>query len=411
MANIYQLNGKSVYDYNGQTIDAQTGQPVSNARTTQSLGITPPAAQTPTQNNVSGSVLPNTNLQPGATGASVKQLQDYLVSKGYMTQAQVNTGYGTYGPQTTAAVAAMQKALGVDNSSGVGYYGPKTISAAQSTQSSTPVQTGGNNGVSTAAVPAATPVPAGAADNVGPSGAITVSPTGDPQLDQVLKAIAGVGNNIIKSGYTIPAGLQITPDLVSQFLNIAHKNIDPYYQQILTSRAADVNANLANLKTQYETAQGQTLQDFGTQLATEQNAAAGSGTAFSGQRALNENNMAATTNRSLSALDANTALSAGNILRSGAADVGSSNANMFNLPTLAGASVSAAGGSRGSSSVGNALNFNYDPSIYGVGNIPSAQGAAAKNLKDTYLGQYGTLAGSQSNSGRSMTDLVGMVTQ
>lgn len=62
----------------------------------------------------------------------MKKLQDYLVSLGYMTQSQVNTGYGTYGPQTTAAVAALQKSLGVDNSTGIGYWGPRTITAVTS---------------------------------------------------------------------------------------------------------------------------------------------------------------------------------------------------------------------------------------------------------------------------------------
>ena len=36
---------------------------------------------------------------------SVKELQDILVNLGYMTQAEVNTGYGIYGPKTTAAMA------------------------------------------------------------------------------------------------------------------------------------------------------------------------------------------------------------------------------------------------------------------------------------------------------------------
>lgn len=76
-------------------------------------------------------MFPTTILQPGATGDSVKQLQSYLVSKGYLTSAQVGTGPGIYGPQTQAAVAALQKSLGVDNTSGVGYYGPKTIAAIQ----------------------------------------------------------------------------------------------------------------------------------------------------------------------------------------------------------------------------------------------------------------------------------------
>lgn len=99
------------------------------------------------------STFPSAALQPGSTDtASVRALQDYLVSQGYMTQEQVNTGYGTYGPQTTAAVAALQKAKGVDNSSGVGYFGPKTIAALQGGAPATP---GGAPATPTA--PGATP--------------------------------------------------------------------------------------------------------------------------------------------------------------------------------------------------------------------------------------------------------------
>lgn len=71
----------------------------------------------------------NSNLQPGATGPEVQKLQEYLVSGGYMTQDQMNTGPGIYGPRTTAAVKALQAKLGVDNSSGPGYFGPKTRAA------------------------------------------------------------------------------------------------------------------------------------------------------------------------------------------------------------------------------------------------------------------------------------------
>lgn len=383
MATIYtNSQGKQVYDYNGQTYDAKTGAPIGSApaQTAPSLIPSPAsAAATP----ASAPSFPTTSLQPGATGPAVKQLQDYLVSQGVMTQQQVNTGYGTYGPQTTAAVNALQQKMGIDNSSGPGYWGPKTISAITS-------KGGGGS------APAA-------------SSGLTFQPTGDPNLDQVLKGVADLGGSIISSGYTIPPTLQITPDVVSKFLDFAHKNIDPYYQQLLTGRIADVNANLQNLATQYNLSKDQTTQDFGTALATEQNSAGASGTAFSGQRALNENNMAATTNRTLSGLASDAAYNIGSALRSGAADVGATNANSFNLPTLATGSVGVTGGSRGSSTNGNNLDFGYNPSIYTVGNIPSAQGTAAKQLQQTYLGQYGTLAGAQSNSGRSVNDLFGMM--
>lgn len=77
---------------------------------------------------------PTVALQPGSTDtANVTKLQNWLVANGYMTQADMNTGPGIYGPKTTAAVAALQSKLGVDNSSGVGYYGPKTMAALTGT--------------------------------------------------------------------------------------------------------------------------------------------------------------------------------------------------------------------------------------------------------------------------------------
>ena len=74
---------------------------------------------------------PTTYLQPGSSNrGAVKKLQDYLVSSGHMTRAQVNTGYGIYGPRTRNAVASLQRSLGVNTSGGgVGYFGPRTLSA------------------------------------------------------------------------------------------------------------------------------------------------------------------------------------------------------------------------------------------------------------------------------------------
>lgn len=79
------------------------------------------------------STFPSTYLETGSKDtASVKQLQDFLVSGGYLDKTAFgadNSGYGVYGPKTTAAVAALQSKLGVDNSTGVGQFGPRTIAA------------------------------------------------------------------------------------------------------------------------------------------------------------------------------------------------------------------------------------------------------------------------------------------
>jgi len=76
------------------------------------------------------------------TGSAVKDLQSDLVKLGYMTQAQMNTGPGTFGPMTEGAVKNFQAAYGVP---ATGYYGPltrdaltKALGGAKPTPSPTP---------------------------------------------------------------------------------------------------------------------------------------------------------------------------------------------------------------------------------------------------------------------------------
>lgn len=65
------------------------------------------------------------NLAPGASGDAVSKLQNYLVSQGFLKSGDLaDGGAGSYGPKTTAAVAAWQKAMGIDTKGNPGYFGP-----------------------------------------------------------------------------------------------------------------------------------------------------------------------------------------------------------------------------------------------------------------------------------------------
>src|SRR6185312_6989070 len=92
-------------------------------------GPTPAPTPAPTPSPTPGSTrfpVPQSDLQRGSQGEEVKQLQSALVNLGYMTQGQMDTGPGIFGPQTEASLKRFQSDHGVPNT---GYYGPMTREA------------------------------------------------------------------------------------------------------------------------------------------------------------------------------------------------------------------------------------------------------------------------------------------
>lgn len=360
---------------------------------------------------------PTVDLTPGMSGANVTQLQQWLLGQGYAIPAlQSGTAqFGYYGSQTQAALAQWQKDHGVQAGANFGYYGPLTMAkiGVQPTQTAGAGQGGAGNGANPSGAGASGGFVAGASagGQNAPTGAtggqgggtndLNLTSTGNPTLDELQNALVGFVKNNLAVGNTVNPDLQITPDLVSKFLSEAHTQVDPYYQDIMNREIDSINASLKTLGTNFQNTQGQTVQDFQTALAGERNDAANNGVAFSGQRALNEGNMAATTNRTLASLGANYEQNIGDVLRSGAAATGRSTTGLtggtgnFNIPGLNLSSVNLSG-ERGAATPSRTLDFSFNPGNYSIGSIGSDYNSALANSGNQFLSSYLTSAGNNS---------------
>lgn len=336
---------------------------------------------------------PTQSLQPGQSGPAVTQLQQWLISQGF---AIPDGATGFYGEQTKAAVNALQQRLGVDNSTGPGYWGPRTVSALGT------AQTGLQSQQQQAPAPKTIP-------------GTDIETTGNPTLDSILTGLGGYVQNNLAQGNVVNPALQITPDLVSKFLQQAHTQVDPYYRDQMNQELDNINASLKNLGAQYGFAQGDAQAQFQQGLATSREAAAGAGTAFSGGRGLNEQNMLSAQNRTLGALDTAYQQKIGDTLRAGAAKIGTNTMGLpstanFQLPSLVGQRATLEG-ARGGTVGGNSLDLGYNPSNYSLGSLvagPQGYSSALTNSANQFLSSY--LGSAANNSARLFQNVNGVPT-
>ncbi len=372
----------------GDMIDKATGgaysQAVNQAGITKTKGVGLTNTNIANNDKTSNSVAPRT---PAYLASEASNPSKYTFGQGD-TLASIASKNGT-------TVQALASANGIPDPTNFKVTPGTSISIPQNTQGGGSTATGNTGGLNSAS------------SITGTTGSGLPS-TGDPAMDAFQNETATTIAALYATG-AIPTSLELTPANVAQILSIAKGQVAPQTAQYIDNEITGLNANIKNLGNQFVNSQGQIIQDFGTGLATEQNTAGGNGTAFSGQRALNETNMANTTNRNLASLASTTENAIGGALRTSASNVGSGYTDQFNLPSLNGATVGITGGQRGNTQTSNGLNYSYNPSLYTVGQINSDQSTKAQNLTSSYISQYGTLAGNPANSNRSVSDLLGSV--
>lgn len=213
---------------------------------------------------------PNTSLQPGQTGAAVSQLQQFLLSQGYLTAQQIATGPGVYGPQTTAAVKKWQQANGVDNSSGPGYWGPKSIAKASGTTSN---QKKDNQPYSDQEY----------------NDAVNSHPNnpGTNSAEEIDYAVTTGDYSQLRNSYGQPFSVKEQQDALKQ----AKKLDEDFYRQQKEKETADAERSLAQKQADYQNyllTSGERFQEDKTGLDQK---AADQGVLFSGGRVQKQNSL------------------------------------------------------------------------------------------------------------------------
>lgn len=354
------------------------------------------------------------NIGPGSIPSSSGSAGSYTIQPGD-TLASIAARTGT-------TVAALASANGISNPNVI--QSGKTLSLPSGATAPTTSRTASSLGLGTGngTQPVTTGTPVSPVATGTSTGGATIPgtnypSTGNPDLDKIVTATVGTGGVLDQqtaAGNVINPGLDITPDLVSQFLSEAHTQVDPEYQQAFANEISNVNSSLQDLSTNFQNNQDQSISDFTQNLNTERNAAGGAGIAFSGTRGLAENYMLNGENRSLSSLSADYANNVGNTLRAGATAVGGNNFGLspgtsgFNVPTV-GTETATLAGARGGSVANGPVSYNYDPSTYsGFGTISANYGSDLTKEANTNLSNYQSSAANTPS--RSFSNLSGTPT-
>jgi hypothetical protein len=317
---------------------------------------------------------PTTSLQPGSQGAAVKQLQDYLVSQGLMTQAQVNTGYGIYGPQTTAAVKVLQQRLGVDNSSGPGYWGPKTLAA---------VQGGGQSGKTDPNQPYSD---SEYENRLNQHPKVVESVNAGNTIAQIEAAAISGDFSGLKNQYGQPFSVEEQTKALAQGM----EDNRLYYETQQAKEKADAESALAQRQANYQDSLIKSGEDFQADRAELNQRAVNQGVLFSGSNAQKQAKLKTAYERDQASKLAAYGRDVGNVARDYQYNYGNNAAGGLSQFYNAGGNtfgLESAKGTVGSSGLSSVYNPNqYD---FGAGTVMGQRSSLAKQFAARKLGNQG----------------------
>lgn len=213
---------------------------------------------------------PQTNLQPGQSGAEVTKLQQFLMDQGYSIPAGA-TGY--FGDQTKAALSQWQQTQGVQAGGDLGYWGPKSIAMASKTG-----KTDSKQPLTDAEYEA------GAASNPIVDTHVKAGST----LEDITNAVATGDFSNVKNAYGQPFTIQEQQDALAQGM----KDNELYYAALKEKDTKDAQDALAQKQQNYQDYLLNSGENFQADKTAADQTAADSGVLFSGSRVQKEQKMA-----------------------------------------------------------------------------------------------------------------------
>ena len=128
---------------------------------------------------------------------------------------------------------------------------------------------------------------------------VTPTTTGDSVLDATLASIRAYLDKLSATGKTINPYVDITPEKMAEFLKRAENEIDPYYATQLKLARESILTDLDYSKDEIGKFEQDLEKTYGKSLRTLGEGAAEQGFAMSGQRNLNEQDLAYQTQRQI----------------------------------------------------------------------------------------------------------------
>ena len=123
--------------------------------------------------------------------------------------------------------------------------------------------------------------------------------TGQPQGGGLNNVVKQTLNKLYDAGYVINPNAEIGPNSLDEFLTIASKEIDPYYQTQLKLASESLKRSLGYSQEELLQDEANLERQYGTNLRTLGEQSAESGFALSGRRQLQEQELAQETQRTI----------------------------------------------------------------------------------------------------------------